>query len=169
MTPQLQRYRFGNEEGVFGDCHRTCIAMILDMDRDDVPHFMDGVHPHDQEAQFEAEQAEKRWLAERGLAPVYIPFDGKLPLQQLLDQFSGAAHNVAVILGCTSGNGVSHSVVVYAGQVFNPNEGVITGPMKDGFWWITIYAHRTKELSRAKIEELAMRDPAASVVIQETD
>lgn len=42
MKPQTQAtpMRTG-PNGESGDCFRTCVAMILDMDRDDVPNFME--------------------------------------------------------------------------------------------------------------------------------
>jgi hypothetical protein len=150
MKPQLQSIR-GNdpERALFGDCHRTCIAMILDLDRDEVPHFMaecpPGLPPDDPRSQA-AEQAERDWLLGRGLVPVYVPYPGDLPLTTLLEQLKVTARDTAVILGCKSGRGSNHSVVVYDGLVYNPNEGFIAGPMTDGMWWVTIYAHATNPL-----------------------
>lgn len=162
MKPQKQKFRHNEGNGEFGDCHRTCIAMVLDLDRDDVPHFMDGIpaglapdHPDSQAA----EKAERDWLAMRGLTPVYVPYLGDMPLQQLLDQLKWCASNSAVILGCTSGNGFNHSVVVYKGEIYNPNNSGIDGPMNDGMWWVTIYAHLTQPLQDAAAD--------ASVVTQE--
>lgn len=165
MRPQLQSIH-GNdiERQVYGDCHRTCIAMILDLDRDEVPHFMSdcppGLPPDDPRSQA-AEQAERDWLLARGLVPVYVPYTGDLALTTLLDQLKIVARGTAVILGCTSGRGGNHSVVVYDGLVYNPNEGIIVGPMQDGMWWVTIYAHATKPLPPAP--------QPASVVTQEED
>jgi hypothetical protein len=53
---------------------------------------------------------------------------------------SKLAHGSPLILGCTSSNGTNHSVVIHDGRVHNPNNGGITGPMRDGNWWLTIYA-----------------------------
>jgi len=42
MRPQKQKFAHKPDEGVFGDCFRTALAAILDLDRDDVPHFNEG-------------------------------------------------------------------------------------------------------------------------------
>lgn len=36
---QKQAFLHKPEEGVYGDCYRTCIACLLGIDRDAVPHF----------------------------------------------------------------------------------------------------------------------------------
>lgn len=149
MRPQLQRFLHREEEGQFGDCHRTCIAMILDMDRDDVPHFMDNVpanSPADSPECKAAEAAERAWLAELGLVPVYIPYLGEMPLEELVVHLNHTVRGAAVVLGCTSSNGTNHSVVFYEGQIYNPNASSVAGPMVDGMWWITIYARATLPL-----------------------
>lgn len=163
MRPQLQKYLFNDGSGQYGDCHRTCIAMIFDLDRDDVPHFMEDVPPG-QSAEcpesVAAEAAERQWVLDRfGVTPVSIGYTGDTPLDGLLTTLGHCLKGAAAILGCRSGNG-NHSVVVYQGEIYNPHgEGVITGPMTDGFWWVTIYSHATKPLHTA---------PApASVVTQE--
>lgn len=166
MTPQLQKYRFRNAENIPGDCHRTCIAMILDMDRDDVPHFMADVSYDHEKGGPEWEAAgklEDAWLRTQGLIAVAIPFAGDAQLSDIVSMFHNMNPNAAAILGCTSENGVNHSVVMYGGKIYNPTgqQGTIKGPMKDGLWWITVLAHLTKPLQEV---------PApASVETQEAD
>jgi hypothetical protein len=143
VKPQKQRYRHAEDVGHFGDCHRTCIAMILNMERDDVPHFMAGVSP-DLPAEHPlckaAERAEIEWLARYGLTPFNIGFYGETPLTEILQMLKSTAHGAPCILGCTSTNGCNHSVVIHEGQIYNPNDGQIAGPMRDGYWWLTIYS-----------------------------
>lgn len=165
MTPQLQRYRFNDGSGVVGDCHRTCIAMILDLDRDEVPHFMQDV-PYECTAESPesvvAEQAERDWLLrEWGLVPVYWGYDGSMALGDVLTVLTNTVRGTAAILVCTSGNGCNHSVVFYNGQLYNPNDGNIAGPMRNGFWYVTVYARATKPLPP--------KGAPASVVMQEID
>jgi hypothetical protein len=155
----MQRYGAADSGSSFGDCHRTCIAMILDLDRDEVPHFMEGVPkdaPADAPECQAAEQAERDWLAGRGLVPVYWGYDGGTPLEDVLAVLAQAVRGTAVILGCTSPNGHNHSVVVYEGRVYNPSGGAIAGPMRGcstmssdtaEFWAVTAYAHATKPLA----------------------
>lgn len=148
--------------GQFGDCHRTCIAMILDMDRDQVPHFMEGL-PGDLSSEspeyLAAEAAERAWLAERGLTPVYVAFDGSNTLEHLMQVLGVTMRDAAVVLGCSTIGGGNHSVVFYRGDLYNPNLNTIAGPMRDGMWWVTIYAKATIPLPPAP--------PPASVVSDE--
>lgn len=161
MRPQRQAYGHNEAAGVYGDCHRTCIAMVLDIDRDDVPHFMDGVPAglaSNDPVSVASVMHEREWLAERGLVPVNIPFPGEVSLDTLLDQFAKLATGTAVILGCTSHNGFGHSVVIHDGKVYNPNGGGrqgVVGPMSDpeypaGYWWVTILARATNPLCSAE-------------------
>jgi hypothetical protein len=139
----MQRQRFARHAGLVGDCHRTCIAMILNMNRDDVPHFMAKLTPDmpaDHPLCKEAEQAEIKWLRPYGLVPVNVAYPGETPLETVLELTKQLMHGAPVILGCRSGNGCNHSVVIWDGRVYNPNDGFIAGPMNDGYWWLTIYS-----------------------------
>lgn len=127
--------------------------MILDMDRDEVPHFMEQVPrnaPADHPASLAAERAEREWLEALGLVPVYVPYDGSASLDHILAILGRTAQDAAVILGCTSSNGGNHSVVVYQGQIYNPNMGTVAGPMADGMWWVTVYAKATQPIAETK-------------------
>jgi hypothetical protein len=147
MKPQTQRYLGGpgTPRGEYGDCHRTCVAMILNMHRDDVPHFMadcePNLPPEDPRSQA-AEVAELQWLAKRRITAVNIPFPGETPFEVLLEMTDKLTHSAPVILGCTAGpRRMNHSVVLKDGIVYNPNPTAqIAGPMRDGFWWLTIYS-----------------------------
>lgn len=60
MKRHLQRYVRGNPEEIPGDCVRTVVACILDLELDDVPHF---VHVYDH--QWELALAD--WLEDHGI------------------------------------------------------------------------------------------------------
>lgn len=177
MRPQLQT---SAEDGsaMLGDCHRTCIAMILDMDRDEVPHFMEHV-PKNADAESPeaqaAERAEREWMAARGLVPIHWGYTGDTSLEEVLKVLR-LCSGTGLILGCTSGAGFNHSVVVYDGRIYNPAGGnaTIAGPMRDGFWVVTAYAHLTKPIAdpveredQPYIEQLHGADGAPSVAKQE--
>jgi hypothetical protein len=139
VTPQKQKYLFNDGSGQFGDCHRTCIAMLLNMPRDEVPHFMQSVPygtPPGDPLQAAAAKAEAEWLAERGLAAVSWGYTGDTPLEDVI-AVTVKQTRAPLILGCTSQNDCNHSVVLYDGQIYNPNGGEIKGPMQDGYWWLT--------------------------------
>lgn len=64
MTPVDQQYLKGNPEGIPGDCVRACVASILDLPIEEVPHF---VQLHDQEWQL----AMIDWCEERGIVATW--------------------------------------------------------------------------------------------------
>ncbi len=157
VTPQLQKHRAGASE--FGDCHRTCIAMILNMDRDDVPHFMHDLPPNtptDDPASKECLRREVEWLGQHGLAPVSIPFSGEMSAEALLESLEVMTNGAPVVLGCSTPYG-NHSVVAWQGRVTDPNNGGRIAPMLDGFWWVTAFAAAGNWQSRSATRELAFR------------
>lgn len=140
MTPHKQLIKHDPANGRFGDCHRTCIAMILDLEPSEIPHFNQGVYPDTPEGAPEydrAVQAERDWLSSHGLAMLTVPFPGDHPLESLFRHVDAWAPRAPVILGGTSGLGSGHSCVYFEGQLHDPSGNGLVGPMKDGYWWIT--------------------------------
>ena len=79
MTPAMCRTKH-NPPHSFGDCLRACIATILDLDTDFVPHFADkGVDATETLAHV------RRWLGERGLTIAHFGFPGSMPLSDVMD------------------------------------------------------------------------------------
>lgn len=142
MKVQKQLNRHRPEEGVYGDCHRTAIACVLDMDAKDVPHFMDGAGDN-----VDAEDLHivaERWLNERGIATITILFDGSGALEDVLSTIANTntrSHPV-FILGGKSRNGVNHSVVCCDGEIVcdpSQDDSGIVGPCHDGWYWLTFF------------------------------
>lgn len=144
MKPQKQLFRHDPANGSYGDCHRTAIACVLDLDAADVPHFMDGKHqcPAD-----DSHKAVEAWLNARGLTHINVLYSGELSLQQVLDtvRFSNPNSGPHVfILGGHSRNGLNHSVVCCDGQIVcDPalDDSGIVGPIDgNGHWHVTFFA-----------------------------
>lgn len=137
MTPQKQANKHDPENGVWGDCHRTAIAVALNVHRDAVPHFMDqGVHGD------AAQRAEKAWLRERGMVPISIAYPGEGGLDAILECIGAMNPGVCFILGGQSRNGTNHSVVGCDGKIVcdpSQNDTGIIGPCDDGFYWVTFF------------------------------
>lgn len=142
MRIQKQAFRHRPEEGLIGDCHRTCLAMMLDLDRDEVPNFaamgFDISDPDGNSKIFKDEV--KGWLADRGLAQVDFVFQCELP--DLLNYMAQINPGVYYILGGESKTGVNHSVVCLDDQILadpSLDDSGIVGPCQpDGFYWITV-------------------------------
>ncbi len=141
MKPQKQLNRHRPTEGIFGDCHRTAIAVILDMDAADVPHFMDG--KDGKGADLGVWEAQERWLNERGMTAISVAFPGECPLDQVLLAVKNAniqQPNLCYMLGGESANGVNHSVVCRGAEIVcdpGQDDPGIVGPCDDGFYWVT--------------------------------
>lgn len=171
MKPQKQLFRHKPSEGIYGDCHRTAIAIVLDLDAADVPHFMDG-----SAGQGGADDAHDRceaWLNERGIATINILFPGAVPVEEILTTIAACnpRGRPAFILGGRSRNGVNHSVVACDGEIVcdpSLNDSGIIGPCEDGFYWLTFFGHldATKDparrgsspaIAREKLEDAAQK------------
>lgn len=141
MKPQHQAFKSDPDNGVVGDCLRTCIASILDMDRDDVPHFADPI------VHIEINE----WLAPQGLYFVDLPFQSNT-LHDLLKCFAHYNPDLHYLLCVKGANGTGHVVVCKNDKVvMDPDpKSTIVGSLDrwpdpefiDGFWWISFIARR---------------------------
>lgn len=125
--------------GEIGDCHRACIASLLELPIEDVPHFYDvddGAYKNEHTKQ--AEEYQTRWLAERGLAFVELPFLGDT-LEAVLKWVSFYSGETYYLLCAKSRGGHGHSVVCHKDKiVHDPTYGDphgIVGPEGD-HWWV---------------------------------
>lgn len=87
MTPQTQLISH-NPPAKWGDCWRTCIAMILDLPAEEVPHFLDDGGTNE-----DGLKRAREWLQNRGLDIVYfeMPADS---LKEHIDFMFGGAHYI---------------------------------------------------------------------------
>lgn len=132
IKPRKQLFRHKPSEGIYGDCHRTCYAMILDREPEGVPHFAE-----DGDENFRLNEI--NWLESEGLELINIVFPGEMKLAQILETMNVLNPDNAFILGGKSAIGCGHSVVCFEEQIYDPsldNNGIV-GPMSDGYYWIT--------------------------------
>lgn len=133
MTPLKQANKHDPDNGVWGDCHRTAIAAMLDMPRDDVPHFMDGGAP-------DGVGKAKEWLLTQGIVPINMVFNS--PLEEVLQTMGFLNPRVCYILGGQSKTGCNHSVVGRGGAIVcdpSQSDAGIIGPCDDGYYWVTFF------------------------------
>lgn len=140
VKSQLQLIQHCPEEGRWGDCQRTCIAAILDMDATEVPHFCDAPHyDKDHEEHWQARQ--DRWLAERGLGTFIVAYDGSASMDDVLGWTSRQSPAVPMILCGTSRRGCNHVVVVLNGEIVcDPSGSGIVGPSQENTWEVSVIA-----------------------------
>lgn len=128
--------------GTIGDCHRTALACLVDLEPADVPHFAElswdfgrGTFVDDGET-FNRLVAE--WLASAGLSTVCVVYG--CPLEDVLRTQGLTNPGTYYLLGGQSRNGVNHTVVCLEDRIeWDPaiDGSGIVGPCDDGYYWVT--------------------------------
>lgn len=132
------------EEGLIGDCFRTCIACLLDLDNaDDVPHVVE-LAGWDNKNSLEARVLLNDWLGNFNLR--YIEYPIQCDEEQLQVYLTHYFSDMYVHVGCSSKHG-GHSVIRknkdYIWDPSKDNSGCV-GPMADGYYWIGLLVHHPK-------------------------
>ena len=138
MKPVPQSIRHDPENGNVGDCYRCCLATLLELPVEDVPHFaaMDGGEYWGEEI----EEARRKWLADRNVLRIEITFDGSgddpLTVGDVLEWAGKRNPGIPFIL-CGSSGRYNHSVVAVSNEiVWDPaqRDMPIVGPCNDDFF-----------------------------------
>jgi hypothetical protein len=128
MTPVAPQFRHDPKNGIFGDCHRSCIASILDLPISAVPHFW-----HDGCDGDEFIKRIQDYLKTLGRVELMFYYVGDP--RQFMKKVNP---NVYWILGGSSYTG-NHSVVCLGDEiVHDPNHGTIQGPLKEGYYCVSV-------------------------------
>lgn len=136
MIKRKQLFRHKPEQGTYGDCHRTCIACLLDIEPEQVPHW--GMHYGDSDKFLAASQD---YLATQGLTAVQSWVKAE-SLEQLLDTQALINPDVYYLLTGQSKNGCNHVVICLNDKIIHDpslDDSGIIGPCdgdKDGWYWI---------------------------------
>lgn len=130
MKPQNQLFAHDPANDVFGDCHRACIASILELPIEEVEHFA-----VDNPSSEVFETRIRGWCRSRGYT--YTTFMYDVDPRTFMEAINPGIY---YILGGESSIGVSHSVVCLDGEiVHDPSDNGIIGPSEDdGFYYIDI-------------------------------
>lgn len=125
------------DAGLYGDCVRACIASILELKAEDVPHFH-----HDNCDAIEANARICEWLSGRGLVPFWTGFPGSEPLDAILQHMGEINPTVNYMLYGNNGSG-DHVVVCQGGKIIHDPSWVNVGlaaPNSNGFWLTLVIA-----------------------------
>lgn len=140
MRSQKQQIRHDPKNGKWGDCYRTCVAVILGVPAKDVPNFCEG---GDNNGIDEA----REWLRPQGMGiwqNIYLPTTS---LNEILASSLQLSPGVPFIVTGKSARGVNHCVVAQDGKIVcDPYAGKavdnpFTGPAENGdekFWWVEV-------------------------------
>lgn len=148
MIEQKQLYLHKPAQGLVGDCFRTCVACVLNEDRDNVPHFF-GLHFNcdnpEEVVTPKAHESLNEWLKPKGLKFMEYPLEADRA--QLENYLAVIAPDQYVLIGCNSKNG-GHSVVMkgryYMWDPSIDNSGCV-GPMSDGYYWVGVFIKDTSQ------------------------
>lgn len=148
MKRHLQLIRHNPDQDQYGDCHRTALACLLDLDDPrDAPHFIGTYEQLKKRGEtFAWDEAEERWLNSLGYTSVYVTFGdgGEDASRELLDNvFNYMAFrnpNALYLLGGTSPRGTNHTIVCLGGGFYHdphPDGGFLVGPLYNGYYEVT--------------------------------
>ncbi len=111
MIPVTCRIPHKPEEGKYGDCFRACVASILELGANDVPHFSDG-DPGGEEMH----RLLREFLAPKKLTSVFVGFDASEGFANVMEMFDMMNGHIHAILFCANDSG-NHAVVIKGGKV----------------------------------------------------
>lgn len=133
---QLLRHQPHNE--IYGDCHRTAVGCLLDLEPWQVPHFIQNENTTPSHPGWLAEQRE--WLRARGFYAVDVCFDGGSPVEGVFNAMSARNPELLYLMGGTSPRGTDHTVICHGGGFRwdpHPDGGFLVGPLSNGVWEVT--------------------------------
>ena len=120
--------------GQYGDCFRTCVACLLDLEVDQVPHFCENGGKN-------AASEMDAWLIHNyGLYLFAVPFENGT-LESVLAAVARNNPGPYLLVG-ESSNHCNHCVICQGDKVIhnpNPNSEII-GATLEGYWWIEVLA-----------------------------
>lgn len=125
------------DRGVQGDCFRTALACLLDLNPRDVPHFW-GDPSRDADEVWREVDA---WLTQNhGLRRWTAAYAGDL--ESLLEALKVQNPGIAFLLCGASPRGTAHQVIACDGKIIHdphPEGGGLVGPVEDdGYFWVDV-------------------------------
>ncbi len=150
MIPVNQKYKHDPDAGVIGDCFRACLASLLELPLEQVPHFALESRKAGLESMM---PLVKDWLAARGLYlfnfPVSPPLGYRDPTGEIVRRYGKCNPNIYYILAGairpdveeTGEDRYNHAVICHGGRiVHNPNDSKpdIVGPINSGSYLIFV-------------------------------
>ena len=128
MKPVMQEFEHNPLEGKYGDCQRACVASLLELPIESVPHLYDA----EDGAKMYAMWAD--WYKANGVQSVSFGFD-QIPLEFM----KSVNPNIHYILGGVNRDGIGHSVIAYNDEVVHDPSPVLTSDIQDwSHYWIEI-------------------------------
>lgn len=138
MTPAMCRVKHDPPRS-YGDCLRACVATVMDVGPETMPHFADMAATAD-----EALASARRWLGEYGWTVACFAFPGSESLDDLLAYMGEINSTVTWLLfGSTGPDGGDHVNVCQGGKIVHDpawSPTSIKSPTSAGIWQIWVIA-----------------------------
>lgn len=135
MQYHKQLFLHDPDNGVFGDCHRTALACLLDKQPKEVPHFLEG-NPDG----VEFIRREREYLETQGLSLFQVAYADTI--ENVLATVGQQNPGLRYILGGKSPRGTNHSVVCCGSEIIHDphpdSGGLVAGIDPDGYCWVDV-------------------------------
>jgi hypothetical protein len=115
MKPVDQTILMGDGSGRAGDCFRACIASLLEMNIEDVPHFVEIYENNPELHKKPWLKVVNDWLKEIGYYYIEISYNGYHP--GAFKAWAGIDEYYHILCG-KSPRGCSHAVIGKNGKIF---------------------------------------------------
>lgn len=131
MIKRHQLFRHEPHNDIFGDCHRTAIACLMDMEPWQVPHFVGNLYTT---PGYNVDLEVDKWLDQFGLFQLHIHFNGDNGLEPIFNYMKMWNPYTFYIMGGCSPRGTPHSVICRGGAFYwdpHPKGGFLPKPYAD--------------------------------------
>ena len=133
MIFRNQLYRNEPHNEIYGDCQRTVIACLLDLEPHAVPHFVQNQYTT---PGYDWQDAMEAFLNERGLTYTEIQLTGEASLSDVLSTRISFPDHYYILAGM-SPRGVNHVVIGCGDKIVwdpHPDATGLIGPLNYGVW-----------------------------------
>ncbi len=138
MKPVEQTIMHDQEKGVIGNCFQACIASLLEIPLEEVPHFVEG----NQDAYFWRKELNV-WLAPRGLSFVEIWCPNLANFRWYADEQLANVGYYVLSGPSPRQKNVEHAVIAKGGEiVFDPHPSKAGLADGDDYRWIGLMIDR---------------------------
>ncbi|EGF93816.1 hypothetical protein ABI_00480 [Asticcacaulis biprosthecium C19] len=150
MQDQLFRHR--PDQGIWGDCHRTCIANILEIPAADVPHSHQEMSGEEFKAQMDG------YLASLGLISLTLWWPK--PIDYILGIHRDLNPEISYILSGRTKKGIDHSVLCVGGVIrknpsLDPDNDLVTPASDQNFQTTYVVPQRPPFISEQDFVDVA--------------
>ena len=139
MKRYKQQIKHDPLDGQYGDCARTVIACLLEIEPSEVPHFFDGP---DEQAD-EQWQVYRSWLHKQGIRRLLWIFSGEHALEDVLECMFSTNPDVWYVLQGRSAIGANHNVICRNNRIVHDpatdSDHSIVGPSREDNWCVFVY------------------------------